>query len=278
MRGRISADAVSPRLLLLLLDGLEGRVCKVGTTVDITRGALGRQPGPQAVSVGAVLLASVKPNVIALGDFQIQESGGIPVGDGLKVLVIDHLAVSQLVQELQALLVAAERVVDAVEDFIGAAHVDQAGHGGEAEHAGGRDVHVLVPDLEEVSFRFGGCGPGPLDELVDPVQLVRKHFSHVAEEHLEIRVDVEQFRCEEPNDVERDLCVPVEAVIRQERGHLRCIVAMERGIAGQRVWCGMEIYGHVEPFVSSENRPEECVVVESTLGHIVHQGADKIQL
>ena len=65
-----------------------------------------------------------------------------------------------------------------------------------------------------LGFRVGR--PCLLHELVDPVDEEGQCLAHVAEEDFQVSVLVEEFACEETEDVQGHFAVPVEAVVGEE--------------------------------------------------------------
>ena len=182
--------------------------------------------------------------------------------------------------EFNAVFERAERVVDRVENLVRAAHVDEAGHWAETEHACRGNVDVLVPDLKQVATGFRFYRPRFLYQSVDAVDEEGEGFAHAAQNEFQVVVFVEYFAGEEAKDVEGDFAVPVEAMIREEVRHVGRVVAVEFGgwdLFGERLWCRVEVDGDIELLMGGKDGPEKFIVIEATIGCIVDQAAHKVQ-
>src|SRR5277367_4680145 len=189
-----------------------------------------------------------------------QQALGVSVGD----VFPGRLGQVGPQQEVDRAVVADERVVDRVDQPLGAEHVEAEPQVRLGEHAAGGVVAVLPDVIADRALQPGG----PLRQrLVQPVEEPRDHLAPVAEDDLQLRVAVEHAAQHQVQEVDPGLAVPAPGGGGEpggdDRVKARLVVVGAGNPGGQR---RMEVDRHPQPGGGAQDRVEPRGRQEVALG------------
>lgn len=100
---------------------------------------------------------------------------------------LNQATLLNLLKELEPFLVGRERIIDAVQPVIDRRGLQQARQRRQRKHAARRDPDVAMPHFSQSSL----LAP-PLRNRHHPIELERKHLSHMSDHDLQFREAVEE--------------------------------------------------------------------------------------
>ena len=170
--------------------------------------------------------------------------------------------------------VGGERVINGVEEAVGADDLEGTEEGRLGEVAAGGDVEVLREVLRDGALEVFGDGG---EDGGGAGERIRKVFAHVADDDLLLREAVKQAGEDEAQAVEAELDVPAPARDGEGvagRAGQAGVVGVEDGFGRG---CGVEVDRHFEGVGGLPEGEKAGIVQEGAAGVAVHKGSGKAE-